>query len=157
MGSNGAVSGHSDDFVALLPGPNNPKLMFGRYPGVHWNRVNRFGQIVVGHRVQLVASYHMVAGIGDLQLTSNGQSRGRVVPGDHDGANARFATGADGNFGLIPGRVQHSHQAGKNQVPFFQLRYLVRGPVPVGQSQHAECPRGHLGIGLRQFSASVVG
>jgi len=98
-------------------------------PGVHGDRLHVPVQLLLPHLVQLGAQHHPPVR-EEAEFTGDGGGGGRVVPGDHDGADAGARAGGDRVPGLRAWRIDHPDEP--------EQRQLVLGGPGFGVAAHGD-------------------
>lgn len=78
-----AVTGHRCDHALILPGLDNPHLMFRLNPGIHRVIANVFFELLSADLIQLGPGDGFFGITDDPQLFSYGNSGIAMVSGDH--------------------------------------------------------------------------
>jgi len=91
--------------------------------------------------IQLSAGHHLVSGLKQANIFSNGMGGIRIISSDHNRADASLACRSQGRSNFGPGRVDHADHSGKDQILFdgFSVQFVGHvGYHAVGQAQHAQ-------------------
>jgi len=96
------VTGHRDDALVLLEGVDNPELMGWRNPCINGDLFDPPVERFIVHLIQLGSADRLLAFPEDSYLLGNGRGGDLMVPGDHDGLDARRFTYPDRIPDLVP-------------------------------------------------------
>jgi hypothetical protein len=155
-----AVARHGHDLAAPLPGLHDPQLVLGRHAGVDGDRAHLDRHPFVRQAVEFSACHDAVRGAGHAELPADRQRGGRMVAGDHHGADARRPAPLDRLPGLVARRIDHPREAHVHQIPLGDRRLgverLAGGKDSAGQREHPQRAARHLRGDGEDLTAAVV-
>jgi hypothetical protein len=150
-----SVAGHGHNVAVGLEGRDDAHLVLGRDARKDGDVADSLAQLLGRHLVDGLARQAALLA-GRHAQTEVACDRGRRllgVAGDHDDVDAGRLKGGDGFSDTAPGRVEHSLEAGKDEL----LADCVRRARAVGHCDDAEPLRRDLGCLVGDLSPQVSG